>query len=105
MSKRIKDYIQRDHYQKLRRGIEYPEVEIRNIWHYVFDDLVDNGYISKAPSSADVSIFAATYECRINSVWPMPNLTKTLETLRNTRTRLGIVLIRPNYNPVPKFTV
>jgi putative hydrolase of the HAD superfamily len=69
-------------HQRLRRtGIDYPEIEIDQIWKQVLgiDDL------------SLVRRFAIQYEWIVNPVYPMPNLESTLAACRKKNLAMGIV--------------
>jgi putative hydrolase of the HAD superfamily len=74
--------------QKIRRseGIDYPEIEIRDVWKTF---LKETG-ITNVEKEA-IEHMAIDYECRVNPIWPMPNLQKTLKSLREKGILLGIV--------------
>ncbi len=61
------------------RGVEFPEVEIREIWADILeDDLV-------------VEQAAVAYECAANPVWPMPGLAEVIKEIGQKNIPLGIV--------------
>lgn len=64
-------------------GVEFPEIEIREVWA---DVLANHGGDSGAAEAAGV-----VYECAANPVWPMPGLDHCLEALRGAGMVLGIV--------------
>jgi putative hydrolase of the HAD superfamily len=81
------------HHQQLRaQGIDYPEVDIVEIWRDALRAWERQGTIvDKAISGVDLRRLAVEYESRANPVWPMPGLIKCLQELRNRGLRLGIV--------------
>ena len=91
-SKELLDEEMRKEHQKLRKqGVDYPEVEIREIWLAVFQELAKESYIQELPSSNEIELLSVEYECRINPVWPMPGASKTLSRLAEKGYILGIV--------------
>lgn len=68
------------------RGIEYPEVEIREVWSEI---LVLLG-LSPADETA-IEEIALRYECEKNPVWLMPGAVGLFEVLWGRGHRLGIV--------------
>ena len=72
-------------HQESRRaeGIEFPEVEIREVWRELIEEF--GGLPERA------SMAAVVYECDSNPVWPMPDLGNCLKALRRRGLRLGIV--------------
>lgn len=77
--------------ERRAQGIEYPEVEIREVWHHFLGDLAADGLTFDQPSIRGISRLAIDYECRVNAVWPMSSAGPTLSTLRQRGLRLGIV--------------
>lgn len=71
-------------------GIEYPEVEIREVWRALAGEAVPDALIEP---------LAIEYECRTNPVWPMPHLAESLADLRARDLRLGIVSNAQFYTP------
>lgn len=82
-------------HQELRReeGITYPEIEIRDVWRDLLDDLIATNQLPEGTETgpATCEAIALAYECAANPVWPMPHLEPTLEALKNRGLPLGIV--------------
>ncbi len=87
----------REHHERERaRGVDYPEIEIRDIWRQLLDGLIEGGLIagrgiSEVISDRIIEALAVEYECRVNPVWPMPGLEQTLARLSGGGLILGIV--------------
>lgn len=82
-------------------GVEYPEVEIRDVWRTTLDALAANGAAERAAADAvDVEALAIDYECRVNPVWPMPDLVAVLDDLRTRGLVLGIVSNAQFFTPL-----
>ncbi len=84
-----------------REGVEFPEVEIREVWDSVLIYLRDAGALSEmlfSPEQRDT--LALEYECRANPVWPMPGLRGILADLRGRGLVLGIVSNAQFYTPL-----
>lgn len=77
----------RDHRVRRRgEGINFPEVEIREVWR----DIIDRaGIVGVSP--ADLESVAITYECGVNPVWLMPHLLEVMQWLREAKIPVGIV--------------
>ncbi|MCC5805607.1 MAG: HAD family hydrolase [Opitutales bacterium] len=87
--------------ERRRKGVEYPEVEIREVWDAVLNSLRDDGILSGAPvPPARRDALAVEYECRANPVWPMPGLRETLAELRERGLVPGIVSNAQFYTPL-----
>ncbi len=82
-------------HQERRRedGIEFPEVEIRDIWRDLLHDLVAAAALPEATPTGPATCerVAVAYECAANPVWPMPGLAETLAALAGRNLALGIV--------------
>jgi putative hydrolase of the HAD superfamily len=76
------------HTERKASGVEFPEVNILDIWAKVLS------------STQHLSRMAVEYECRVNPVWPMPGLAETLEILRRQGFVLGIVSNAQFYTPL-----
>ncbi|QNN22818.1 HAD family hydrolase [Planctomycetales bacterium ZRK34] len=92
---RLHEAIQRHHAVRRTAGIEYPEVEIRDVWAEV---LTAMGLTQLSPDT--VEAMAVEYECRVNPTWPMPDLLSTLTALRERDLTLGIVSNAQFFTPL-----
>lgn len=85
-------------------GIPFPEVDIRMIWLnvlYLIGLYEDNAYdVLDARLRHRINLTALSYECRINPVWPMPNLATILNELKGRDVLLGIVSNAQFYTPL-----
>ena len=73
-------------------GIEYPEVEIREVWMSLLAELAGKEWLTGDFEGADtIEALAMTYECSVNPVWPMPGLAETLLDLKDCGLPLGIL--------------
>jgi putative hydrolase of the HAD superfamily len=88
-------------HKKLRDGgLEYPEVDIRDIFGEVLADLHARGLCGEIPSRKLCEILAAEYERLSNPTWPMPGLLDTLRYLRERNVSLGIISNAQFYTPL-----
>ncbi len=94
----LKQTIRAFHAERKTAGIEYPEVEIRQIWRNCLARLLDLD--PAALEQGLIERVAVEYECRVNPVWPMPGLAATLSALRNRGLVLGIVSNAQFYTPL-----
>ena len=74
-------------------GITYPEVEIREVWRDLLEELVSGKQLPSGTSTGPETCeaIAVAYECAANPVWPMPHLEPTLAALADRGLPLGIV--------------
>lgn len=92
--------IEVSHARSRRAGIEYPEVDIVELWGEVMVDLVRRGVVEElAGRAADPRRLAVEYEARANPCWPMPHLRECLQRLRRGGLVLGLVSNAQFYTP------
>jgi putative hydrolase of the HAD superfamily len=86
------DLIEELHAEGRRRGIDYPEIDIVDIWAAVLDCLQHRGAIPQRPFACeDLKRLATEYEARTNPVWPMPGLPECLAGLGGAGLPMGLV--------------
>jgi len=83
-----------------QEGIDFPEVDIVTIWFEVLNTLKETEIINGMISDKTVRQFAVEYECRANPIWPMPDLKRTLQEIKNSGFDLGIVSNSQFYTPL-----
>jgi putative hydrolase of the HAD superfamily len=83
--------IQETHEVKRRKGIQYPEVDIRDEWQIVLSALRQEKLIEGKIHSDTIIRISVDYECQVNPVWPMPDVQATVQQLRDRGMLLGIV--------------
>lgn len=81
--------IQTNHAAARARGIDFPEIDIRDIWREL-------GIIPEE----HLEDFAIEFECLTNSIWPMPQLRETLQQIHRSGLLLGIVSNAQFYTPL-----
>lgn len=81
--------IDEEHRIRKEKGIDFPEVEIDQIWMHVLEN----------QDLDTVRDFAMEFELIVNPVYPMPNLEKTLSTCRELNIRMGIISNAQFYTP------
>ena len=75
-----------DHAAAKARGVDYPEVDIREIWRAALARLG-----AAAPDDSTLERLAVEYECRTNPTWAMPHAADVLRELETRGPLLGIV--------------
>ena len=74
------------------QGVQYPEVEIRQVWADFLRGLLDEALAVGAMPDADgVERISVQYECLVNPVRPMPGLAQCLSRLHDSHLLMGIV--------------
>jgi len=91
----LEDTIRAQHAVSRGRGIEFPEVDITQVWR---DAIAKLGL----PALRDDHLrrVAVEHECLTNPVWPMPGIDETLTALSVSGCRLGIVSNAQFYTPL-----
>ncbi len=93
LGRRIAD----EHLMLKRAGVEFPEVDIRDVWEQILRDLEEELLLQpeSVPSAESerqrAERLAVEYECRVNPAWSMPGLDITMNELRGPGLRLGVV--------------
>ncbi len=84
--------IEAAHAEGRRAGIDYPEIDIVEMWPEILGEMANCGLLGPCCVSAlDPRRFAMEYEARANPCWPMPHLQECLEGLRGKGLLLGII--------------
>jgi putative hydrolase of the HAD superfamily len=87
------------HQEKSRQtGIEYPEVDIREVWS---DFIMQNAEPQNTtPASSLIEELAVRFELTVNPTWPMPHAESTLFKLIESGLKLGIVSNAQFFTPL-----
>ncbi|MFO7731634.1 MAG: HAD family hydrolase [Spirochaetia bacterium] len=99
-SKLYKEAIQNRHRELKAQGIDYPEVDILEIWQSVMKSLYHDKIISHSLSAYNIILIALEYELSANPTWPMTNACSTLATLFRHNYIMGIVSNAQFYTPL-----
>ncbi len=81
-------------------GIDYPDIDIRNIWLQIWEKLYSDGIVSVEPQIEAIPLLSNEYECRVNPTWPMPHVTDLLEVIRESGLVTGIVSNAQFFTPL-----
>jgi putative hydrolase of the HAD superfamily len=90
--------IQREHHLARQAGVDFPEVDIVQVWRRALTEFAVRGWVT-GPEGVDLSALALEYEVRANPIWPMPNVVPALEGLRQAGKVLGVVSNAQFYTP------
>ncbi len=82
----LESAIKQLHARAREQGIEFPEVDILQIWREVLTQ-----HQAKKISESVVTKLALAYEFRVNPVWPMPGLVEVLQVLQGRGMSMGVV--------------
>ena len=92
--------IEASHAESHNAGIDFPEVDLVEIWRTVLAELARQGLVEAvAARTVDLKRLAVEYEARANPCWPMPQAGECLERLRRGGLLLGIVSNAQFYTP------
>lgn len=89
------DEIARVHTFMRGQGVEYPEVDIVEIWRNALPQIAEGNL-----SEVNHERFSLEYEVRVNPVWPMPQAAETLTNLADRGFELGIVSNAQFFTPL-----
>lgn len=92
----LRKHIELSHAELRRSGIDYPEVDIVEVWR---DVLAESPARPDAPE-VDFEQLAVEFEIRANPVWPMPGLNDCLGELRRCGLVLGIISNAQFFTPL-----
>ena len=86
-----------EHQDKSRReGIEYPEVDIREVW----SDFVEQNAPTTKTTPEMIEELAIRFELKVNPTWPMPHAESMLRLLREQGLKTGIVSNAQFFTPL-----
>ena len=83
-----------------RKGVEFPEPDIRTIWEQVMSKMKSRGLISFTPDSELFDRISVEFEARMNPVWPMPDVVQTLHYFKDAELPQGIISNSQFYTPI-----
>lgn len=92
--------IKLSHQKANETGQKYPEINVVEIWYSVLDRFIREGKISGSLTDKNVKAFALGYEVGKNPVWPMPNLGKILEFIKQRKLLSGIISNAQFFTPL-----
>ena len=101
----LETWIKKRHDRLRARGTDHPEVDIRDIWANVLDELRSEGVLEsekksgEAPRKEAVEELALRFELAVNPVWPMPGFPEIISELSLSGCRTGIVSNAQFYTP------
>lgn len=98
-SRLLASLIEGSHKASKKKGIEYPEVDILEIWADFLAGGRAQGWWKKT-NRVNLPELAVHYECLANPVWPMPSAWVAVEKIRLQGLRLGIVSNAQFYTPL-----
>ena len=83
-----------------QKGIEYPEPDIRDVWSDVLQIMKSEELVTFEDDPLLYNTISVEFESRINPVWPMPGVKKTLLHFKNLGIPQGIISNSQFYTPI-----
>jgi putative hydrolase of the HAD superfamily len=83
--------IKRAQMESREGGAQFPEVEIREVWSDFLKTLEAQSIQVPPLDRNEIARLAIDYECRVNPVWPLPDLAPLLAAIKNRGLLMGIV--------------
>ena len=99
----LSDTIAAHHKSSRISGIEYPEVDIREVWADVIKHLTNQGCLRTLENTdqpTNTTLLALEYEVRTNPVWPMHSAVDLLHQLRDADLQMAIVSNAQCFTPL-----
>lgn len=79
------------HSRSRQAGIDFPEVDIVEVWRTTLQSLQRLGQLDGDIDNVDVAELSLRYELATNPVWPMPGAAECLMELANRGIHLGLI--------------
>ena len=96
----LTEMIHEAHDESRAGGIDYPEVDIVEIWRNTIAQLVAAGAVDGPTNEIDFRRLAVEFEVRANPVWPMPGLAECLDGLHGRGMIMGIISNAQFFTPL-----
>jgi len=96
----LKQMLDRHISQGKKKGIPYPEPEIRDVWEGTLKELASRSMIQCPVTDSAIHRFAIEFEFRINTILPVPHLEEILRSLLELDLKLGIISNSQFYTPL-----
>jgi len=88
----LRGTIERIHAEARQRGVDWPEVDIVEVWQRTLTEFSRQGLLQgPVPDRARLAVLAVEFEVRVNPVWPMPGAADTIKRLAAAGLKLGII--------------
>jgi len=97
---RLRQVIEADHAARRALGVDYPEVDIVEIWRETCSLFHASGQLRQLPEDTDYRRLAVEFETRVNPIWPMPGLLECLASLRQRGPVMGIISNAQFFTPL-----
>ncbi len=95
--------VRRLHQEGRAQGVEFPEVQVPQVWESVLCGLARQGHAQLPPTAQNHKFWchlALSFEVQANPVWPMPGAKQVLQQLREAGIFLGLISNSQFYTPL-----
>lgn len=99
-SQLLYDTINLEHVRLKKKGIDYPEIDIIEIWKSVLHALDSGNLYTNQDNDVLIKKIALIYELQLNPVWPMPGMLDVLSRFACENYLLGVVSNAQFYTPL-----
>lgn len=86
-------------------GIQYPEINIMDVWQDFLNELFTQGVIDGDLTEKSIRRVILNYECRVNPVWPRPGSLEFLRNLQDKDICSGVISTAQFYTPLTLETL
>lgn len=87
----FRNAIEDSHRRSRQHGVEFPEVDIVEVWRTTLHAWRQRGQIAGAIEELDFAELSLRYELATNPVWPMPGVVECLTELATRGIHLGLI--------------
>lgn len=95
----LRDAIERSHDRQKKKGVDYPEVDIIQIWRNVINEIAGREDF-EGMDKDKVPEFLTDFVIRYDDPWLMPGLENTVEAIQDHGLELGIISNSQFYTPL-----
>ncbi len=96
----IREEIKTIHSREKGSGNEYPEVIIEEVWDKILQKFFIVGKLVEPEEDFNLKKLIFLFECRNNSIWPMPGMKEIIEKIHSSGKHIGIVSNAQYYTPL-----
>jgi putative hydrolase of the HAD superfamily len=87
----LQNTIHRHHHRSREAGIDFPEIDIIEVWRDTLKQLAEQGQVKSDIDQVDYHTMSLQYELLTNPVWPMPGARDCMMELSRRGIRIGLI--------------
>ncbi len=99
------EYVNAHYGIRQSEGIEYPEINICDVWQDFLNELFTQGVIDGDLIEKSIRRVILHYECRVNPVWPREGTLEFLRSLQDKDICSGVISTAQFYTPLALETL